>query len=72
MDADGRIIPYVDDDQGEGVKDPLTMDDLLQLEFDPDYQESKKELFKHLTGKEFKKNKPEVRFAPPKNFNRHR
>ena len=21
MDADGRVIPYVDDDQGEGIKD---------------------------------------------------
>ena len=72
MDSNGRVIPYVDDDQGEGVKDPLTMDDLLNLEFNPDAMESKRELFKHLIGKEFKKNQPEVRGAPPKNFNRHR
>ncbi len=29
-DADNRIIPLVDDDQGEGVKDPLTIDDLIK------------------------------------------
>lgn len=72
MNPDGQVIPYVEDDQGEGVKDPLTLDDLLDLEFDPDYQEDRKELFKHLVGKEFNKNQPEVRFAPQKNFNRHR
>lgn len=31
MDADGRIIPIVDDDQGEGMKDPLTFDDILKM-----------------------------------------
>lgn len=64
MDADNRIIPYVDDDQGEGVKDPLTMDDLLDLEFNPDAIEGKQELFKHLVKKEFKKNQPETRWLP--------
>ncbi len=72
MDADNRIIPLVEDDQGEGVKDPLTMDDLLDLEFNPEYQESKAELFKKLINDEFKKDYPTVRWAPPKNFNRHR
>lgn len=72
MDADSRIIPYVDDDQGEGVKDPLTIDDLLDLEFDPDAMEFRKELFKHLVKEKFDGGKPEVRWAPPKQFNRHR
>ena len=72
MDADSRIIPYVDDDQGEGVRDPLTMDDLLDIEFNPEAMEGRQELFKHLIGKEFNKNKPEARWAPPKQFNRHR
>lgn len=31
MDADGRIIPVVEDDQGEGIKDPLTFDDILKM-----------------------------------------
>lgn len=31
MDADGRIIPIVLDDQGEGMKDPLTFDDILKM-----------------------------------------
>ena len=30
MDADGRIIPIVEGDQGEGVKDPLDVDDILK------------------------------------------
>ena len=30
MDASGNIIPIVEDDQGEGMKDPLTLDDLLE------------------------------------------
>ena len=73
MDADSRVIPYVDDDQGEGVKDPLTMDDLLELEFNPDAMEARQELFKHLVGEKFNADKPEVRWAPPKKqFNRHR
>lgn len=72
MDADNRIIPLVDDDQGEGVKDPLTLDDLLELEFHPDAMEHRKELFKNLVGKEFNKTKPEVRWAPPKDFNKRR
>jgi len=29
MDPDGNIIPLVEDDQGEGIKDPL--DDLLEV-----------------------------------------
>lgn len=72
MDADGRIIPLVDDDQGEGVKDPLTLDDLLDLEFNPEAIEHKQELFKHLVKKGFNKGKPEVKWAPPKRFNRQR
>lgn len=31
MDADLRIIPIVEDDQGEGIKDPLTMDDIAEI-----------------------------------------
>ena len=31
MDANGRIIPMVEDDQGEGVKDPLTIDDIIRM-----------------------------------------
>ena len=27
MDADGHIIPLVEDDQGEGIKDPLDLED---------------------------------------------
>ena len=27
MDADGHIIPIVEGDQGEGMKDPLDLDD---------------------------------------------
>ena len=33
MDADRNIIPLVDDDQGEGVKDPLTIEDLLDVAY---------------------------------------
>lgn len=29
MDANDRFIPIVEDDQGEGIKDPMTMDDIL-------------------------------------------
>ncbi len=75
MDADNRIIPLVDDDQGEGVKDPLTLDDILDLQFNETLQEHRKDLFKKLIGNQFDgshKNQPEVRWAPPKNFNRHR
>ena len=64
MDADSRIIPYVDDDQGEGVKDPLTLDDLLDVEFDPDAMEGRQELFKHLVKKEFK-GKPKSQWDLP-------
>ena len=35
MDANGNIIHHVDDDQGEGIKDPLTIDDILAA--DPNY-----------------------------------
>jgi len=31
MDADGRIIPIVEDDQGEGFKDLLDPDDLKEI-----------------------------------------
>ena len=55
MDADRRIIPLVDDDQGEGVRDPLTMDDILDLEFDATREEHRKELFKNLIGDVFDK-----------------
>ena len=72
MDADRNIIPLVDDDQGEGVKDPLTIDDLLQLDFDIYNQKHRADLFKQLIGKEFDKNQPEARWAPPKDFNRRR
>lgn len=30
MDADNRIIPIVEWDQGEGIKDPLDIDDLIK------------------------------------------
>jgi len=59
-DADNRIIPLVDDDQGEGVKDPLTMDDILQLQCDETLEEHRKDMFKKLIGDEFNKNQPEA------------
>lgn len=42
MDANDRLIPIVEDDQGEGIKDPMTMDDIIhelhkvQREYDGD------------------------------------
>ena len=33
MNPDGHIIPMTEDDQGEGVKDPLTIDDLFEMGF---------------------------------------
>ena len=30
-DADGRMIPIVEGDQGEGFKDPLDLDDVLKI-----------------------------------------
>ena len=60
MDADNRIIPLVDDDQGEGVKDPLTMDDILQLQCDATLEEHRKDMFKKLIGDEFNKNQPKA------------
>jgi len=69
-DADNRIIPLVDDDQGEGVKDPLTLDDILQLQFDERLEEHRKDMFKMMIGNEFKKGQPEARWVPPKDFNK--
>lgn len=54
MDADGRIIPIVEDDQGEGYKDPLTLDDIMDL-YSETLQEHREELFKALGEKEFSK-----------------
>ncbi len=34
MNSDGQIIPIVEDDQGEGFKDPLTIDDLIDWGFE--------------------------------------
>ena len=53
-DADGRVIPYTEDDQGEGVKDPLTLDDLLDLQFNETALEHQKEFHRQLLGNEFK------------------
>ena len=64
MDADGRIIPIVEDDQGEGFKDPLTMDDIMDL-YGETLQEHREDLYKplkHLVKKEFKKGQPEPRW----------
>lgn len=61
MDADGNVIPIVEDDQGEGMKDPLTIDDLIKLS-----EEKKKSLFKS------SKKGSQVKWTPPKQFNRHR
>ena len=71
MDADNRIIPLVDDDQGEGVKDPLDLDDIMD-HYSETLQEHRGDLFKHLVKKKFDKNKPEARWAPPKRFDRNR
>ena len=32
MDAENRIIPIVEDDQGEGFKDPLDVFDIKKME----------------------------------------
>ncbi len=72
MDANRNIIPMVEDDQGEGVKDPLTIDDIIQLENNPFFLESRADMFKRLIDNEFKKNQPEARWAPPRDFNRRR
>ncbi len=81
MDADGRIIPIVEDDQGEGFKDPLTLDDILQLQFNETIQEHQKEMFRQMWDnvyapkkEEFKRpgQAPEARWAPPKDFNRRK
>ena len=45
MDADGRIIPIVDDDQGEGFKDPLDVDDLVELYKEVNIQTGQKRFF---------------------------
>ena len=65
MDADGRIIPMVEDDQGEGVKDPLTLDDILDQDFNEQLQEHRKDLFKQMVDKEYKKGgkDPEYRWS---------
>jgi len=31
MDANNRLIPIVDDDQGEGFRDPITSQELVEL-----------------------------------------
>jgi len=73
MDADNRIIPLVDDDQGEGVKDPLDLDDVMDL-YSETLQEHRGELFKHLEKQDPKKHRTatEVKWAPPKRFDRNR
>jgi len=30
MNPDGHVIPLVEDDQGEGMKDPMEVDDLIR------------------------------------------
>lgn len=55
MDADGRIIPIVEDDQGEGYKDPLELDDIMDL-YSETLEEHREELYaplKHLVKEEF-------------------
>lgn len=65
MDADNRIIPLVEDDQGEGVKDPLELDDIMDL-YSETLEESREELFKHLVKKKFEDgDKPESQWDLP-------
>lgn len=83
MDADNRVIHYTEDDQGEGVKDPLTVDDLIKAGFYDQQHEHQADLFRRLITDQFHAPKKvemprksgrevECRWAPPKNFNRHR
>ena len=48
MDANNNIIPYVEDDQGEGVKDPLEIDDIMR-ELRKTQIKYSNEILKHIT-----------------------
>ena len=56
MDANNNIIPYTEDDQGEGVKDPLEIDDLYR-EFKKANQKCSNEVLKHIIKNQFIPNK---------------
>ena len=49
MDANNRLIPIVEDDQGEGVKDPLVSpsDELIDLykEMNKEYEKRAQKVF---------------------------
>lgn len=85
MDADRRIIDIVDDDQGEGIKDPMTVDDLIEAGFFEKVKEHEQEFHKAILGnmandsiftktasKIPKDHLKTVRWAPEKRFDRKR
>ena len=72
MDADNRIIPLVDDDQGEGVKDPLTFAELIDMQMSGVARIRKNEEFRKMFDCGVNKNQPEAKWAPLKDFNKRR